>query len=291
MNKIPGYIKDIMDAEPNIGRDKLSEMCDISNQEARFYCKLYKFSENKPIMRGIAVGDMHYPYQNQEAMNILLEFTKDFQPDYFLLMGDQMDMDSISYYNSNKPKLTEGKRLKREYKGFQHKVLNPLDIILDDQCKRYFFIGNHEYRVDRLIESSPQYEGFIEVESNLDLEKYRVIPFNDTINIGEMYFLHGVYWNKYHAEKNARIYGKHVFNWHVHTNQVYTMHSPINRLPRQGVSVGCMCDKNPDWMRGKPNAWVNQFMYFYLFGNGSFMYYTPIILNGRAMINDKLYVG
>jgi len=289
--KIPSYIKDILDANPNMGRAKLAEECDISDQEARFYCKLYKFSDDKPVKRGIAVGDIHYPSHNQECINILEQFTDDFNPDYFLLMGDQMDMDSISFYNSNKPKLVEGKRLKKEYHGFQHNILDIFETVLSPDCKKYFFIGNHEYRVDRLIEGSPQYEGFVEVENNLDLSDYKIVPFNETMNLGEMYFLHGVYWNKYHAEKNARIYGKHVFNWHVHTNQVYTMHSPINRLPRQGVSVGCMCDKNPSWLHNKPNSWVHQFMYFYLFGNGSFIYYTPIILNGRAIINDKLYVG
>jgi len=289
--KIPERIKEILEADPKIGRYNLAQKANISESDARFYSKLYKFSDNKPIQRGIAVGDLHFPDHNPECLSILLQFIDDFKPDHLLLTGDMLDMASISSFNKKKPKLTEGKRLKREYKGFQKLVLDKIDSRVTDSCQKYFFVGNHEYRIDRLIEAEPQYEGFIELENNLNLNDYKIIPFNEVYNLGEMYFMHGDYYNKYHAEKNARIYGKHIFNWHVHTNQVYTMHSPINRLPRQGVSVGCMCNKNPEYMKNKPNHWVNQFMFFYLYGNGSFVYYTPIIINGRTIINGKEYKG
>lgn len=287
--KIPTYIKEVIEVNPNIGREGLAEKAGISISDARFYCKLYKENREKPVLKGVAIGDIHYPDVDIATNEIFFEFLKDFNPDIFILAGDCMDMGSISFYNKNKPKLTEGKRLKREYKSFQLGYLDIYDNILKDACKRYFFIGNHEYRVDRLIEENPQFEGWIEVENNLDLSEYKVIPFNEVMNLGDMYFIHGAYWNKYHAEKNARVYGKHVFSWHVHTNQVFSMFSPINRLPRQGVSVGCACNKNPDYMRNKPNNWVNQFLFFYLYGDGSFTYYTPIIINGKSIINGKKY--
>ena len=117
--KIPEYIKEILDGNPDIGRDRLAEKAKISNQEARFYCKLYKFSDNKPIKRGIAVGDIHFPDDDYRCKNILLQFMQDFNPDILILAGDQMDMGCISSFNSNKPKLVEGKRLSREYKQFE----------------------------------------------------------------------------------------------------------------------------------------------------------------------------
>jgi len=287
--KIPDGVKEIMMANPNIGRYQLSKEAGISESDARFYAKLFKEQNGKTVIkRGIAIGDIHFPDHDEASIRIFFDFLKDFEPDYLLLTGDQMDMGCISGFNKAKPKLTEGKRLKREYRGFQRGILDPIMDISPDS-KKYFFIGNHEYRTNRLIEQSPQYEGFIEVENNLDLESYTVVPFNECINLGEMYFIHGDYYNKYHSEKNVRVYGKHIFNWHCHTNQIFTMHSPINRLPRQGVSIGCMCNKNPDYKRNKPNNWVHQFMYFYMYGNGQFSYYTPIIVNNRVVINDKLY--
>ena len=245
--EIPSSVKEIMLAKPNIGRYQLSKEAGISESDARFYAKLFKEQSTTEIKRGIALGDIHYPEQDNSSLEIVFSFMKDFNPDYVLLMGDQMDMDCISFYNKGKPKLTEGKRIKYDYMGFQRKVLDRIDSIVNDDCKKYFFIGNHEYRTTRLIEESPQYEGLIEPDVNLKLDDYIIVPFNECRNIGEMYFMHGMYWNKYHSEKTCRIYGKHIFTWHVHTNQVFTMYSPINRFPRQGVSVGCLCNKNPDY--------------------------------------------
>jgi hypothetical protein len=285
--KIPEYIKEILDGNPNIGRISLAKQANISEQEARFYCKLHKWSNNKPVKRGVAVGDIHFPVDNQECRNILFDFIRDFEPDIVILSGDQMDMDSISIHNAKKPKLIEGKRLHNQYRRFQSVYLSHLEKIKH----KYFMIGNHEYRVDRLIENSPQYEGFVEVDKNLDLQDWTVVPFNECLSLGEMNFIHGHYWNKYHANKNVSVYGKNIFSWHAHTSQSFTMYSPVNHLPRMGVSIGCMCNKNPDWLRDKPNNWVNQFMFFYLFGDGSFTFYIPTIINGKCFINNKLYVG
>ena len=95
--KIPSRIKDILEAKPDIGRYALSKEADISEQEARFYCKLYKFSDNKPIRRGIALGDLHYPDHSPECLNIIQEFIDDFQPDHLLLtIGIAWVVSSIS---------------------------------------------------------------------------------------------------------------------------------------------------------------------------------------------------
>lgn len=295
MVNIPEYILEILQANPNIGRYKLSEMANISDSLARYYVKLWKeqrdYGENGKVLHGVALGDIHYPDHDRPSISIALQFCRDFQPDIFILAGDQMDMSSISEYNKNKPKLLEGRRLKKEYTGFQEDILDKFDNVLGDRCRKYFFIGNHEYRTHWLVESDPQYEGWVEPENNLNLEEYKIIGFNDTLNIGEAYFAHGVYYNKYFAEKNVRVFGKHIFTWHTHVPQVFTMISPVNHLPKQGVGIGCLCNKNPGYKKGRPNAWVHQFLYFYLYGDGQFTYYTPIVLNGRTIINNKKYVG
>lgn len=287
--KIPNYIKEILDENPKIGRLALADATKISEQEARFYCKLYKDSRNDTVKRGVAVGDLHYPYDNKACKEILFKFLEDFKPELFIFTGDMLDMDTISFFNRSKPKLTENKRLSYDYRGFQRAYLDRLKNTLPDDCYKYWLYGNHEERVNRLIEEKPQYEGFIEIDKNLDLSDWEEVKYNDSLSLGEMNFIHGHWYNKHHALKNVSTYGKQIFSWHVHTHQSYTMHSPVNRLPKQGVSVGCMCDKNPEWLRNKPNNWVHQFMYFYLFGDGSFTYYLPTIINGRVYINDKLY--
>ena len=291
---MPDEIEKILYEHPNIGRDALAKEANISNQKARFYVQLQKELRKgsaNVTKRGIALFDIHSPEHNKACVNVALKFTKDFKPNYFVLAGDQMDFGCISHHNKGKYRLLENARLKKDYKGFQTEILDKIEENLPRSCKKYFMIGNHEYWVERLVDDNPQLEGLVEIENNLNLKDWQIVPFNKTLTIGEMNFIHGIWTNKYHAEKNIRIYNKNIFSGHVHTNQVFTVVSPINSLPRQGVSVGCLCNKNMAYMHEKPSAWIHQFLYWYELRDGSFRYYIVTILNGIAVINEKVYDG
>jgi hypothetical protein len=288
---MPEYIMRCFKENPRIGRYDLAKKAGISEQEARQYCWLYKKmnQKKKVLQKGVVLFDIHYPEHDRASIAIALEFIKDFKPDIFIFGGDQMDMSSISTFNRKKPKLLENKRLAKEYEGFQADILDELDKILKEKCKRYWITGNHEQRVEWLIESLPQWEGFIEPTVCLNLEKYKVLPFGETINLGEMVIAHGKYFNLHHAKKNVQHFGTNIFTGHAHTNQVFTMNSPVHSLPRQGVSVGCLCNQNPEYKNGQPNAWIHQFLVFWIFEDGSFAYETPTILNSQAIICGKHY--
>jgi len=281
-------------ANPDISRDALAQKAGISNQKARFYCQLYKELHKKVshvMKRGVALFDIHYPEHNKACMNIVYQFLKDFKPDYLVLGGDQMDFGCISHHNKGKVRLTENARLKKDYNGFQERILNRVESVLPKKCKKYFMIGNHEYWIERLVDDNPQLENLVEVASNLDLKNWEIVSFNKSLTLGEVNFIHGFYTNKYFAEKNIRVYGKNVFCGHLHTSQTFTVISPLGCLPKSGVGVGCLCNKNPDYMHNKPNSWVHQFLFWYEFADGSFTYYTPIIINGKCVINNKVYDG
>lgn len=202
-----------------------------------------------------------------------------------------MSFDSISYYNHDKPLLVEGKRVKKEYENFQKDILDVLDDVLPVGCKRFWFEGNHEYRTKRISENDPQWQGLIEPENNLDLSKYVIVPFNQVLTLGHMNFLHGIYYNKYNAAKHLFEFEDNVFYGHTHSCQIFTKTTPIHNHPKQGVNIGCMCNKNPHYKRNKPNDWVHQFMYFYLLEDGTFHYYLPTIIDNHCVINGRLYVA
>jgi len=238
---------------------------------------------------GVAFGDLHVPEHDAACVDILVDFIKDFQPDYLLNMGDGMDFGLISFFNNRKPRLIENRRLRGEYTQYQN-ILDRLSEAAGN-CEEILARGNHENRLPRYLDMYPVLEGVIEMEENLDLDRYTLLDYNEAFNIGEMWFGHGEYYNKWHAAKNVSIFGRQIFTWHVHTNQVFTLTSMVNAMPRQGVSIGCLCNKNPEYNRGKANAWLHQFMYFYVFEDGTFTYYTPSIINNRCVINGKVYSG
>jgi predicted phosphodiesterase len=290
---IPSYIMDIFQKNPRIGRKQLAEEAEIPVGEARFFCRVYKEMTSKIKFKGkgVALFDIHYPEHDEAALEVTFEFLKDFKPDWLILGGDQMTLDAISSFNRRKIKLRENKRLKKEYDGFQRDVLDRLEEILPAKCKKYFIIGNHEYRIDRLKEYNPTYEGLIEVENNLNLKNWIIIPFNNVFNIGDMHFTHGWYYNLHYTKKTVLEAQKMIFVGHVHIPQTHTAVSPAYALPKQCVGVGCLCNRNPEYMEDKPNAWVHQFLFWYMFDDGTFTYFQPTIINGRCIINGKVYDG
>ena len=141
------------------------------------------------IKKGVVLWDLHYPDNDKPSTEVVYQFTKDFKPDYFILAGDQLDLNCVSFYNHGRPKLVEGQRLTKDYEGFQRDILDRFESVLPKRCKKYWFVGNHEYRITRTIESDPQFEGLIEPEKRLRLSKYTIIPFNHVLTIGHMNFI------------------------------------------------------------------------------------------------------
>jgi hypothetical protein len=290
---IPSNVMKYFNENPNIGRYELSKLANITESDARFYCKLFKNKKTdvKIVKKGIAAWDLHYPYHSEESFSCLLQVIEYFKPDIFILGGDNMDFDMISAYNYRKPKLLENRRIGKEYAHFYNDILQSLNTLLSPNCDKYFMYGNHEERVDRLVEAEPKLEGLVEITKNINLDSWKILKYKEVLTIGHMNFIHGLYWNKYHAHKTVTIYEKNIFYGHVHSPQSFTTVSPIDSLPKQGVSVGCMCEVNPEYRKDEPNHWVNQFLIFYLLSDGTFRYETPTIIHGRTIVNGKLFDG
>lgn len=290
---IPKTIMKYFHENPKIGRLELQRKAGISDFDARFYCRVFKTRQANVKIKdvGIAAYDIHHPYHSEECISCLFQVIKDINPTIFIMAGDNMDMDTISAYNIKKPKLVEDKRISKDYEGFEKDILTPLNNILLEKCKKFFLMGNHEERVERLIESQPKLEGLVEPIKHLNLNGWTVKDYKEVLQIDHMCFAHGIYYNKYHTEKNVRIYQKNIFTGHAHTSQVYTSVSPVDSMPKQGVSVGCLCNRNPHYAEDKPNHWVNQFLLFYLLTDGTFRYELITIIFGRCVVNGKLYDG
>lgn len=251
------------------------------------------FKRKQKFCKIVAGWDVHYPYHDHSCLNVLTKFIQHCQPDVFIFGGDQLDMDMISTYNKKKPKLLEGKRLKLHYQGFNKDILQWFNSVLPDSCKKYFFIGNHEYRVQWLIEENPQHEGFIEInKDNLpQLEDWEIIPFNECLQLGEMLFIHGLYHNKYHAAKTLNVYDSNVFYGHTHSSQYHSKTTPVSNNPKMAQCIGCLCKKNPYWLRNRPNSWVHQFLHVDMFNDGTFSPHVETIVNGRCCIDGCVFDG
>jgi len=241
------------------------------------------------MKKAILLPDIHHPKHNKGLFACILKVIKYSEPDLIVLMGDQLNMDALCHWNENKRLHLEGKRIKSEYDNFERDILTPLARF---NKKIIWLTGNHEHWAYKYIEKHPEMEGFIEPEICLKLEErgIEVVPYNEIYKLGKLAIIHGFYTNVYHTRKHVLAFEKSVCYGHVHTFQVHTkINLPDNKDFHSAISLPCLCDVNPDYMNGLPNAWVNGFGFVYTFDDGTFNLVSVVVSRGKFVFNGLVY--
>ena len=229
----------------------------------------------------VAIPDVHMDatVPLHPAYKVVEKFIKDLRPEVVVALGDFLDMGSLSHWANGKPKLLEGKRYWADVEMARNRLAN-----LRKYCQTMaFLMGNHEDWVEKFLEVHPSLIGTIDLARDLDLEKMdiAITPVNMVYSIGKLNFIHGWYTNMYHARKHLDDMGDHVFYGHTHDHQSYAKPVRAKRYPYIAMSLGCLCDLNPHYLRNKPARHLHGFGVFEVMGDGTF---TPIfipIIGGR----------
>jgi len=124
------------------------------------------------------------------------------QPDVIVQLGDFSDMESLSSYDKGK-KSFEGRRIQKDFEitiEAQNKLLGHLRYLQKRQRKNKKQIynprlvlttGNHENRVNRAINLSPELDGIISMEHfQYEAFGWEVFPFLDVVVINGVAFSH-----------------------------------------------------------------------------------------------------
>ena len=237
----------------------------------------------------VCAFDVHYPYHNKKSINILLNVIKDLKPDTFIFGGDQLDFNCISTYNNGKPRRLQNQTLMKDYKGFKEVILNPITDVLPKDCEKVWITGNHENRTSIYADYYPTTEGLIEPEINLKLDDWEIISYNQYYKVNkDTIILHGLYHNEYHSKKHLEVFGCNVYYGHTHNYSVYSRKTPVDKLPKKAVSIGCLSDLNPHYSRDYPNNWINQFLVLYK--NDNVVYDNIVtIQKSKTIFDSRVY--
>lgn len=126
----------------------------------------------------LILPDSHaIPGHNNDRATWLGKLMVDIKPDVVINGGDQFDMPSLSSYDKGKRSF-HGKSYKNDVEAgldFHEKMWDP---VLRQKKKlpyRVFLIGNHEQRVERALDMSPELEGTI------GYKDYELDTFYDTV--------------------------------------------------------------------------------------------------------------
>ena len=241
----------------------------------------------------LCLPDIHFPFHDKKAMNAVESFMPDFNPDTLIYLGDQIDLKLVmDLWQGNIGEVRE-QSIIEEYKGFDEMMMRHIKL-----CKKpevVFLEGNHEERARKLVQQQPLHR-----KSNIELERYfkfkergiQFVPFNKVHKIGKVHFMHGIYWNQYHAKKHVDAYKRSVIYGHVHDRQVYTDISPFDVDDvHVAQSIGTLSNLNPEYKKNQPSRWVHGFAVVYIQDNGNFNDYFIKITKGKFIFGGKEYVN
>ena len=246
------------------------------------------------IYKVIVLPDIHVPAHDEKSMGAVMRYMKDHKWDEVVLLGDFMDFDCISSHNKDNLRGVSGKTLEKDY-IVGGELLDQLQAAAS-KAKFTLLEGNHCYRVERFIDANPQLEGRVEMELGLQLIKRKIkwVRYwskGEVYRIGKATFIHGTYTNQYHAKKHVESYDASVFYGHVHSFQSHTKIQKKGQ-PRIGQSLGCLCELDQAYMRGRPSMWSHGFGVFYFREDGTFNHYPVMMVNHTFTSPEgKIYKG
>lgn len=246
------------------------------------------------IERWIVSGDYQIPYQDDYSLSSFEKYMAAHKWDGYLHLGDLLDFDSISSFNFGKPGLTEGKRIQTDY-DITNKILDRHQAIIKSKNPKARFIlleGNHEDRLERFFATAPQFIGSglsLEIALKLKQRGFEYVRSwqGEDFSIGKAHFVHGNYTNQYHPAKMATKYGDSVFYGHTHDMMCHALANKFH--PDKvivGQSLGCLCEREQAYMKGKPSNWQQGFGVFHFLPNGNYTYYTPRIFGHKFIGPD-----
>lgn len=240
--------------------------------------------------RAIVLGDIHFPFQDDKAIELLFTFLKWFKPNKVILNGDITDCWEVSKFS--KP-LNIQNRLKDELEastGFLKRLRATAG-----SAEIIYIFGNHEFRFERYIsENAKELNGLkgLSLEEQLELKELdiRVINHHHRDN----YLQHGKYllighFNKtnkhsgYTAKNLVEEKGISIIQNHTHRGGMSykTDHSGT----RVGFENYCLCSLEPPYM-ALPN-WQQGFCTIHTYPSGRFNIFPVVIIDGSIRYGDK----
>jgi hypothetical protein len=241
----------------------------------------------KPHRRIVAIPDLHAPYHDEAAYELVIRTIGKLKPNTIVVIGDFADCFSISSF----PKSPERRNSLKWEVEETAKCLRRLEGLSDD---RHFCEGNHEERLERyLCQRAPELYGLVTMRDLLGTDKHgwSWVPYRSWVTIGKTTFGHEfAHFGKYCMQQSLASFGHSVVFGHSHRGGTH-YEGTIDGERRYAMNIGWLGDPaKADYMhRAQTRAWqqgigvVDQDEH----GN-SWAQFVPIVA-GRMMIGGELF--
>lgn len=129
----------------------------------------------------LVYGDAHaHPNFNNDRAEWLGKLIVDIRPDVIVNVGDNADMSSLSSYDKGLRHFY-GKNYREDINAhldFEEKVWTPIKKLKKKLPLRVYCVGNHDYRIERALDKSPELQGAMSMK-DLQLDHFydEVVPY------------------------------------------------------------------------------------------------------------------
>lgn len=234
--------------------------------------------------RILVLNDIHFPYHDEEALSIALNYGIENKANAIILNGDTIDMYQASRF-------IRDRRL-RDIAGELEMTRQFLELLKNEfNCPIYFKIGNHEDRYENYLKvHAPELIGIedFKLDNILKFGEFGVqlIKSKQLIKAGKLNVLHGHEFGQsvfspvnaarglYTRAKASTVIGHH------HQTSEHSEKDLADNVVTTW-SIGCLCGLSPEYLPF--NKWNHGFGFINVEKNGDFQFRNLRIINGKAI--------
>jgi len=234
--------------------------------------------------RGLIMNDIHLPYQDNEALEIAINYGINFNPNFIYLNGDTIDMYQASRFIKDRRLRDLGGELE-----IARHFLAELKSVFD--CPIYFKLGNHEERWQNYLRvNAPELLGIDDFELSNVLRfgesGVQEVKSKQVARIGDFTLAHGhEFGQSVFSPVNAArgLYTRAKINCAIGHHHVTSEHSEKDMAGNvvTTYSIGSLCGLSPEYL--PYNRWNHGFATIETEPDGSYEFRNLKIINGKVM--------
>lgn len=239
----------------------------------------------KGFMRGLIINDLHFPFQDNDAITATFDFAKKEKPDFVFINGDALDVHGLSHFlkDPRKKDFVTELSIFKQFFDVLKKTFN---------CRIFFKFGNHEERYQHYLwQKAKEITGLEEFElSNIikaRAEGIEIIENKRLVVLNGLPFVHGHEFGRQifspvNAARGLMLKAKHsAVKGDCHNTSEHNTKDVFGKFMTTW-SVGCLCGLTPQWL--PINEWNHGFAIIDLDGNGQeYNFRNYRILNGKVL--------
>ena len=249
--------------------------------------------------RAIIIPDIHFPLQDDAAINCALEAISIVKPNIFVCLGDLGEWKSVSPFKYKRRRRPPLEYVIEDLEHEAAEVNSGLDLfdkaLKKVKCEEKHMIeGNHDNWLNMFVEEYPYLSKYkYKNVMNLEDRGYKYYPYGKLMRIGKLYFYHGGHYSTIsHTRQHTMNLGKNIVYGHTHDVQ----RAGVTHVDgaHHAFSMGCLKDMSKEtnmWLNNRQVNWAHAFGVADWFPNGDFRLEVVDIVNGKTFLWGKKIDG